>query len=121
MHTVAADACPAKSAPADTTVLPPGDPSTTDWDAAFATWKAAHHAAYVASPTDCDVDEDLCEAESAAWERVMFMPAPHNKALAWKLEYLFGNSHPGDFCEQWRGDIVAAVVRDARLLAQGVS
>lgn len=92
--------------------------SSADWDRTFAAYERARLAADV---TGWALKES--DAECEAWQVLMDTPAPHAKALHWKLDYLFG--HPGKFndgyCDSWKQEIVAVVVKDAMRLAGGVA
>lgn len=92
--------------------------SSADWDRNFAAYERTRLAA---DATGWDFKES--DAEGDAWQILMDTPAPHAKALHWKLDYLFG--HPGKFsdgyCDSWKQEIVALVVKDALRLAGGVA
>lgn len=92
-------------------------PSTAAWDAAFVEYQVAAQ--------NCIAREWSWEAtdiENAAWRKLMDVPAPHAKALHWKLNYLFGDNADEDgYCASWRSDIVALTVADAKRLAGGVA
>jgi hypothetical protein len=88
-------------------------PSTAAWDAAFAEYQET-----IANCERCEWSWESTDIEGAAWRKLMEVPAPHAKALHWKLDYLFGNDMDKDgYCASWRADIVAFTVADAKRLA----
>ncbi len=92
--------------------------SSADWDRTFAVYERARLAA---DATEWALKES--DAECEAWQVLMDTPAPHAAALHWKLDYLFG--HPGKYsegyCDSWKQEIVAVVIKDALRLAGGVA
>jgi len=104
-------------APAITVAANPQINSTTAWDAAFAEYQAT-----VANCERCEWSFESTDIENVAWRKLMAVPAPHAKALHWKLDYLFGNHADEDgYCASWRADIVAFVVADAERLSGGAA
>jgi len=63
------------------------------WDAALAAYKQAEATMYEYDRTNPDDTEGLSDANADACaeaaERLLSLPAPHDAALAWKLDYLF--------------------------------
>lgn len=104
-------------APAIAATTNPPINSTAAWDAAF-----AEHQATVANCDRCEWSFESTDIENVAWHKLMAVPAPHAKALHWKLDYLFGSPTDEDgYCASWRSDIVALVVADAERLSGGAA
>lgn len=105
-------------APAIAAATPVQVASSADWDRTFAVYERARLAA---DATEWALKES--DAECEAWQVLMDTPAPHAAALHWKLDYLFG--HPGKYsegyCDSWKQEIVAVVIKDALRLAGGVA
>lgn len=72
-------------------LAPAVDPA--EWDTALAAYKQAEATMSEYDRTNPDDTEDLSNANADACaeaaERLLNMPAPHDAALAWKLDYLF--------------------------------
>lgn len=94
--------------------------STRAWDVAFAEWKRAHDLAFN-EHFDVTQDDARCLAESEAWARLMRTPAPHMKALHWKIDYLWGDNDGDEYSATWCADIVRHVVADSKRLSGQVS
>jgi hypothetical protein len=86
------------------------------WEAALAEWKLAHKRFHDWHGPD-DVSHELCDAETAAWRKMLDTPAPDRAALKFKLDQLLNVERGVDCTNSWEGREVHQTMADvARLL-----
>jgi len=95
------------------------------WDAEMRVWRKAKFRTDTlwaqikgrdATEAESDNLDALSEAETQAWNRLMYMPAPDCAALCWKLEQTMTPDEDG-YTGSWDAKIANLILKDARQLS----